>query len=45
MVYSKWYRKHSFDQNEEYTEKILLAYGLNEYNFVMDGYGSYASLS
>lgn len=41
---SSWFKVNSFDNNEEYTEKVLKKFDIKKYHFVIDQYGCLALL-
>ena len=41
---SSWFRLNNFDDNLEYTKKVLRKFNIDKYHFVNDGYGGLALL-
>ncbi len=39
---TNWYSRHNFDDNMDYTLKVLDKFNIKKYHFVNDGYGNSA---
>jgi hypothetical protein len=35
----RWFRRNNFEDNQEYTEKVLQRFNINKYHFAYDAYG------
>ena len=44
MAHSKWFERNNFEENMDYTLKVLLKFDIRKHHFVNDSYGNLALL-